>query len=132
MNHDYADIRKRIARPPLWWDENAVPRYCRFHPSKVANIYAQECVLLLIECQACSRPFKVALSFANIDLIQGAQPLKDRVRYKSISYLDPPNVWCCHSGPSMISEARRVLQFWQKNKKYDWVRVPKLEVDVTS
>ena len=32
----------------------------------------------------------------------------------------------------MISEARRVLQFWQKNKKYDWVRVPKLEVDVTS
>ena len=61
MLQHYEDILSRIAEPPRWFDEQGVPRYCEFAPDRIANIHAQECALLAIECQSCGRPFIVAL-----------------------------------------------------------------------
>ena len=57
MLQHYEDIFSRIAEPPRWFDEQGVPRYCEFAPDRIANIHAQECALLAIECQSCGRPF---------------------------------------------------------------------------
>ena len=64
MLPNYEDILSRIAEPPRWFDEQGVPRYCEFAPHHIANIYANECALLAIECQSCGRPFIVALDAA--------------------------------------------------------------------
>jgi hypothetical protein len=61
MHQHYEDILSRIAEPPRWFDEDGVPRYCEFAPDRIANIYADECALLAIECQSCARPFLVTL-----------------------------------------------------------------------
>lgn len=52
----YHDIMSKLGCP-LWFDENAVPRYCEFHPHYLANIYADEAVLLHVGCQVCHIPF---------------------------------------------------------------------------
>jgi hypothetical protein len=67
MHHDYQDIRSRIAEEPKWFDEHAVPRFNNFEPSEIANIYAEECALVLIKCQNCDHEFKVAFSFGTLD-----------------------------------------------------------------
>ena len=127
MNHCYRDILDRIHEPPRWFDEEAVPRYCRFAPSEIANIYASECALLVIECQNCRRPFDVAMSWHRLDE-RGS--LSDRVRNQTIHYGDPPNVECCDSGLAMNSVPVRVLEFWENQRGHDWVRVPLLEAEV--
>jgi hypothetical protein len=141
MNHHYKDIRDRIAEPPQWFDENAVPRYCPFAPNETANIYAQQIVLLRIRCQNCGRPFDVCMSWCETDTILGraVSSLEEQVRERVIHYGDPPNTECCPSGPTMNSEPDRVLQFWRHAgwraedgsvPASPWVRVPALEVDV--
>lgn len=62
MNEHYKDIRSRLAEPPKWFDEHAVPRYCPFRPTRTANIYCDEAVLAVITCQGCGTPFRVAFS----------------------------------------------------------------------
>jgi hypothetical protein len=146
MNHDYDDIRSKIAEPPQWWDENAVPRYCTFTPDSTANIYADEVVMAEITCQSCGRPFRVA--FAQDSMARYARPdkarLADDIRTKALHYGDPPNVWCCSAGPTMNSEPRRVLEYWSIHHEeyvddskitdmryFDWRRDPTLEVSIT-
>jgi hypothetical protein len=51
LHTHYGDILDSVPGEPLWWDENAVPRFCEFSLDKLANIYASEAVLLLISCQ---------------------------------------------------------------------------------
>lgn len=67
MHHHYGDILSRIPEPPTWFDEHAVPRFCAFAPREVANIYADEAVLMLITCQACGHPFRVAMTSTRTD-----------------------------------------------------------------
>lgn len=138
MHTYYEDILSRITEPPKWFDEHAVPRFCPFTPEEVANIYAEQVCLLLIECQSCTQPFEVALSWSNHPVeptreIDGVT-LDRLIETHQIHYGDPPNVECCLSGPSMNSVPKRVLQFCQKNRSadtsYRWDRVPALEIEI--
>ena len=61
----YDDILSRIAEEPVWFDEHAVSRYCKFAPDNLANIYAGEAALAEVTCQVCKRLFRVAFSTAN-------------------------------------------------------------------
>jgi hypothetical protein len=128
LHNAYTDITSRIQQPPLWWDEQAVPRYCDFSPGETANIYAQKACLFLIECQGCGHPFKVCIS-------QGSYTdwdLADLVRNGTLHYGDPPNYNdCCAAGATMNSCPRQVLEFWERTEKvWDWVRVPELEIPI--
>lgn len=135
MNHDYADIISLIAEPPKWWDEHAVPRYCEFSPRVSANIYADEVVLLLIECQSCGTEFKVCMSDDQMSRAmrsygreKPAPSLTRLVQDGEIHYGDPPNA-CpgeCAAGSTMNSVPVRVLEFWRRSM-LEWERVPELE-----
>lgn len=128
MHHHYRDIRDRIAEPPKWWDESAVPRWSDFAPNEGANIYAEEIALLRIRCQNCGHEFDVAMSTCAMDRAFKRPSLEAMIRDGSIHYGDPPNAGCCPSGPTMNSEPVRVLQFWRR-KGWDPERVPELEID---
>lgn len=120
MHRYYKDILERVSEPPKWFDENAVPRFCEFSPEEVAYIYAREVALVMIECQACAIPFKVALTELNLrDVLwdSGGKKIKnisDLIADRSIHYGDPPNIDCCGTGPTMNSVAIRVLEYWYK------------------
>ena len=136
MNHDYADIRDLINKDPVWFDENAVPRYCEFGPKHVANIYADECVLLRIECQACGHEFDVAMSrSASAQEVvrsfggHASSALSMQIVRKTIHYGDPPNIGCCPSGPTMNCEDVEVLQYWHR-VNHEWTRERSCEVSV--
>jgi hypothetical protein len=43
MNNCYDDTRAMTDKMPLWWDENAVPRYCEFHPGPPLKPATQAC-----------------------------------------------------------------------------------------
>lgn len=122
MNNEYRDIRDRIAEPPKWWDEFAVPRYCEFAPRHAANIYAREAALIATECQACRTPFLVCLT-------AGRGRIAAAVKDRSLHYGDPPNVECCAGGPSMNCVDVRVVEFWRRDVA-DWERDPSLEIDL--
>lgn len=112
---DYADVMDLTERKPSWWDEHGVPRYCDFHPDRVANIYASEVCLLRIECQNCRRTFDVALSWSHLDeAVHKVHSLRRRVLEDRIEYGDPPNMRCCSAGPTMTSVPKQVLQFWEE------------------
>ncbi|WP_066705035.1 hypothetical protein [Celeribacter ethanolicus] len=109
MHVFYDDILSRIAEPPLWFDEHAVPRYADFSPEQAAKISAQEVVLLLIRCQACRRDFRDALSSSE------AKPvLAPKIEARTLRFGDPPNVRCCSTGPAMNSISVQVLEYWFK------------------
>ncbi len=140
MNESYRDIRSRIAEPPDWWDEHAVPRYGAFSPQHIADIYADECALVLIACQSCGASFPVAMSSgtstATLMAARREGPITaEALRRYSVSagiergdihYGDPPNIECCPGGPTMNCDDLRVLQFWRRENG-DWHRVVELE-----
>lgn len=124
MHHHYRDIRDRIAQPPVWWDENAVPRYCPFGPREVANIYAIECALVEIACQNCGSRFLVAWS-RGAHILLPVQPyviVSEKFDPVTFHYGDPPNAGCCASGPTMNSEPLRVVECWQRDSRHEWER----------
>lgn len=127
MHHHYKDIRDRIAEPPKWFDEEAVPRYCDFSPNQKASIYADEVALVLIACQVCERRFKVALSRSSF---HSCPTIEAYIRDGSLHYGDPPNVECCPAGATMNCDDLKVLEYWRLNRQggYEWERVPELEV----
>ena len=137
MNAYYEDIISKIKQKSQWFDEHAVPRYCRFYPRHLADIYADECALVLIACQSCGIQFKVAFSqnkmdnikyqmmFADKELPTLAEQIKDR----TIHYGDPPNIQCCPAGPTMNCNDIKVLQYW-KRENLEWVRDKSLEIEL--
>jgi len=139
MNNRYADILDIIPDEPKWWDEHAVPRYCDFSPRENANIYADEVVLMLIQCQDCEKEYKVCLSLSTMGRFNRADPekpypsLAERIETREIHYGDPPNncgEGCC-AGATMSSVPVRVLEFWRRPEKgCNKERVPELERDV--
>lgn len=133
MNHHYTDIRDRIAGPPKWWDENAVPRYCEFGPRETANIYATEVALLEIACQGCGQRFKVCMASSLTSRISSGAllgSLSELVEAREIHYGDPPNVGCCPAGPTMNSVPLRVIEFWVTTTSLEWRREEQFEVEV--
>lgn len=124
MHAKYSDIRSLIDKEPLWFDENAVPRYCEFHPWECANIYARQAALLLIECQGCAKPYTVALSWGPLD---PDVALERRVRNFSVHFGDPPNACeqTCFAGATMNSIPIRCLQFW-KRIDHQWQMIDEL------
>jgi hypothetical protein len=128
MHHHYNDITSRIKEPPLWYDENGVPRYCKFGPDEGANIYARQIALLEIACQACGERFMVAMSWSHTETWLGdpMPSLGDRIQDSSIHYGDPPNADCCGIGASMNCEDLHVVEFWERGVGEQ--RVPEMEV----
>jgi hypothetical protein len=126
MHTEYSDIMERIAEPPKWFDEHAVPRYCDFSPREVADIYASEALLAEIACQGCERRFLVAMSWCEHDGLLRKVPAPSENR-SVIHYGDPPNVSCCAAGPTMNSVPLRVVEFWSRATTDDWTRVPEHE-----
>ena len=135
MNHNYADIRDKIKEEPQWFDEQAVPRYCKFAPNQLSDIYSDECALVLIACQACQTEFKVAFSRCKLDDIRfkmmypNVEPptIAKKIKDKSIHYGDPPNIDCCPAGATMNCDDLKVLEYWVRDG-FEWVRKPELEV----
>lgn len=128
MHTYYGDILKLTQKKPLWWDENAVPRFCRFSPQQIANIYAGYCCLMLIACQNCNHPFKVAMSW-------NTEPtFKKDFDIRLIHYGDPPNASCCAAGPTMNCMDLQVLQWWTREgvqyRAGQWVRERDNEVEL--
>lgn len=122
MKQNYVDIYSRIPESPKWYDENGVPRYSGFCPEDVADIYACEAALFLIECQGCGRQFTVAISEDRF--LSGK--IADSIQDSCLTYGDPPNVGCCRVGASMTTETLRVLEYWKRLKV--WIRDESLEV----
>jgi hypothetical protein len=118
MHHRYEDILERISSPPLWFDENAVPRFWQFTPKRTAYIYSREAVLALIRCQACSTEFRVAFTELNLGSAlrdksgSKVRKISDLIADGSLHYGDPPNIGCCSSGATMNSIPVRVLEYW--------------------
>lgn len=132
MRGRYDDITSRIGTPPLWWDENGVPRYEPFDPTLQPNIYADEYVLFLITCQTCGKLYHVGAS--------GHSPaLADQIRSRSLRYGEPPRGCSknCTEGPFTSSEPRQVLEYWHfprvegNSAARQWTRIRALEVDIT-
>lgn len=124
MHRHYIDILSRITEPPTWFDELAVPRFGAFAPAALADIYADECALMEIRCQACGQSFQVAMSTGSHEYAFGKPRLSADV--SGLHYGDPPNMQCCAPGPTMSSEPIRVLEFWTRDA-FDWIRQPLLE-----
>ena len=131
MKESYLDIRSRIDKDPVWYDENGAPRYDPFSPEIVATFYASEACLLHISCQGCGREFHVALS-KDKDLSGQKHTLADIALAGNLHYGDPPNVGCCDAGASMNSVPIRCVEFWEKAKHpepYGWKRRQDLEIE---
>jgi hypothetical protein len=133
VNHHYRDIREKINEAPQWFDESAVPRYCRFSPKELADIYADECALLLIQCQCCRQKFHVAIStnlMRRMTLTEGKYfpTIADDIRNGRVGFGDPPNVDCCPAGPTMSSDTLAVLEYWSRQTpQRDWTRDATME-----
>ena len=129
MKAKYEDIRKRIKEEPKWFDSNGVPRYDKFHPKLCPNIYAEEVILMEIECQWCGKRFFVELHWDVSDKIfRNVKPLKECVKEKKeICYGDPPIHHC--TGDTMTSDSIRIVEFWERDKKtLEWKRNKKFEI----
>lgn len=123
MNRSYEDITSRLG-PPLWWDDNGVPRYEPFGP-RLCDVYAQEVVLEEIACQACGRRFNVACERLLYDL--STTDPRTKPWTEPPHYGDPPNDRCCPAGPTMNVDFVRVLEWW-RYERGDWRRVGPDEV----
>jgi len=137
MHEYYKDIINKIAEEPQWFDEFAVPRYCEFGPRRLADIYANECALVLIACQSCGEQFKVAFSQNTMDKVRYKLMFPDKelpslaaqIKAKTIHYGDPPNIGCCPAGLTMSSIDIKVLQYWKRDK-FEWERDKSLEIEI--
>lgn len=133
MHNNYSDIISRISDPILWFDERAVPRFDPFSPNNTANIYADECCLMEIDCQGCKQRFLVAMSRTKYDIfMHNCESLEQEIRKQIIHYGDPPNIGCCAGGPTMNCEDVRIVEYWRRDRKSlsGWERVPELEINL--
>lgn len=139
MKAAYNDIKDKIKTTPLWYDENGVPRYEKFHPNLSPNIYAEEVALLEIACQYCHKRFLVEVNFCKFDLVfnkskkslsnQVTLYMKNRNTFIPVHYGDPPRHDCDGGGDTMNCYDLRIKEFWQK-KKFKWQRIKKYEIEL--
>lgn len=130
MKTNYQDIVALAPTKPLWFDEQGVPRFCEFHPTRVVHRDAEEVALVEVQCQACGAAFPVALSWRSHDYDREMLDLPPMPRLTagnkamphSYAYGDPPNTGCCRSGATMSSEFLRLLQMWTRPRFGVWDR----------
>lgn len=134
MHRSYEDITSKLG-PPLWWDDNGVPRYEAFDP-ELLGVYDRLGLLLLIECQACEARFNVAIALDGMAIhcsnLMGEDGTLNRkaaaeVGVYAFHYGDPPRHGGC-VGETMQSTMKKVLQAWTKESMVTWARVPELEL----
>lgn len=136
MKASYQDIRNRIEKEPMWYDENGTPRYKKFHPDLSPNIYAREVILLKIACQHCHRRFLVEMNFGTFDLIKGDSSFtekldlfiksKKRKIIPPVHYGDPPIHGCI--GDTENCYDLRIVEFWIN--KFEYKRIKKYEIEL--
>lgn len=126
MHNSYKDIIDRIKEEPKWWDDNAVPRYCDFHPRHSPNIYANQVILLRIACQGCGKQFKVERNWSPFHQMHTMNGTSFDQRLDNIYFGDPPNAGCCPVGPTMSSISLHIDEFWER-ESYDWKRLTQFE-----
>lgn len=135
MRQPYWDLYEMAERkPPLWFDEEGVPRWVPFHPDLMNNIYADEAILFELECQSCGRWYCVALSYYRLEHIYTGGPERPSFseQLKDPEWLpywgDAPCFQGCDgemvqcAGSTMTSETLRILEFW-KHENGDWKKV---------
>lgn len=145
MHSEYSDITSRIPEAPSWYDENGTPRYGEFTPMMLADIYADECVLMEVGCQGCALVFRVAMSSSvmvrlsevitrGLSVDTGEPVLAKQIVAGSIHYGDPPNhVKTDHAGSTMNSIPRRVVEYWSReagHHGYGWKRRAEFEIAI--
>jgi hypothetical protein len=148
MKASYNDIKSRIKEVPRWYDEYGVPRYEKFLPRLVSDIYAQEVVLLKIACQECHQEFLVAISWDAYRLIPFLVGLRnesfstlirrwvkgDKKGCVPLHYGDPPRHGNC-AGNTMNCYDLEIVEFWRRrwewrrNKRYEKIELEKIEED---
>ena len=107
MLRSYGDIIEQLGQP-LWWDDNGVPRYRKFHP-ELCGVYANIIILLLIKCQHCDKHFFVAKEISSYDQ---TTPTPTPKRWWEWHYGDPPPHGC--SGDAANSVPLRIVEFWTR------------------
>lgn len=112
MLPDYDDIKKRIQEPPLWYDQNGVPRYDKFHPSML-GIYDSYAILVRISCQDCLTQFLVSHGWNPYTYIWQSQhvPTMEEV-IDLYHYGDPPRHGC--TGDTMNCHDHEVVEAWEQ------------------
>lgn len=140
MKHDFKDILAATKETPTWWDENGTPRFSGINPKDCPDIYADEVVFFLIECQNCERKFIVQTSskksqrMLRNSMLNISEPtsIEDAMRkglLDVVDYGDPPIHGC--TGDVMSSYPIKILQFWSKlNASHTFERKYDLEVDL--
>src|SRR5882724_7909285 len=119
MLQDYPDIRNRLGEP-LWYDYNGTPRYDEHQPRLCPDIYARQVVLLRIGCQN-------ECGFECLVQMHSGLLSNRKLDRKTIHYGDPPQHEQCASGCTMNCNDLAVVEWWEKNEKADWVRMPEHE-----
>lgn len=130
MNLEYEeiyDMANFIGREVEWYGIHGEPRFTTFNP-RAATVYADQCALVEIACQNCGQLFPVAAEWHNFSsfhiLTKLPNPdLRQQFADGSWHYGDPPNTSCCPAGPTMNSEPRRLLQFWERDDLRQWIAV---------
>lgn len=138
MLPNYSDIKSRIKEEPIWFDSNGVPRYDKFSPYLVSSIYAEEALLVKIQCQDCRKVFLVGVYFSSMEKIYNPHIssyeenirayLKDKDKSKlwfPFHYGDPPAHGCV--GDTMNCDDIEILEFW-KREHFKWKRKPEYEI----
>ena len=123
MNRSYDDLLSLTDRKPSFFQSAGVPRWGAFRPQDSTGVYARECAIAEIACQACDTRFHVLFERGS-----GEPEIAERIGRSQLAYRDPPNVGCCASGPTMTSETLRVIEYWRREPYPDgWTRDPSLE-----
>lgn len=118
MHCSYRDITAPLGAP-RWWDENAVPRYCDFHPDYLANIYGEEAALVALKCASCGVLLPCALSKSRFHVLGDGSMFLASGGLRDAFYGDPPHHSCEGGGDSMTADIYHVIEKWTR-REHDW------------
>lgn len=131
MRARYSDLLALFAAtPPLWYDENGVPRWAAFQPLLRADVYATELALVRVAC-GCGK--EVDLAISSRAPVLGGATLGAQIRAGRLLPIEAPALDCCDAGPMRYVEPLRVLQFWRLGEiglPSAWCREGALEREV--
>lgn len=124
MKRAYDDILSLTDRKPSFFQKDGVPRWADFRPGESTGTSTCDCAIVEIACQLCDARFHVLMESTSIDRMT----IAEAIRGNTLRYLDPPNVGCCRSGPSMTSTTIRVIEYWERQHAFQWRRDASLEM----